>query len=91
MDRHPVTQQSRNSSSADSAPPQTELERVVAVAQHKLTNPLAALLAELQLLQMESTLADDHRAAVDRITELVRRIIALVRDLEQRIINDVAG
>jgi signal transduction histidine kinase len=59
------------------------LDEAVAHAQHQLSNPLAAILAELQLLQMESTLATEHRAAVDRVTQLVRRVISLVRDLDQ--------
>jgi signal transduction histidine kinase len=59
------------------------LDEAVAHAQHQLSNPLAAVLAELQLLQMESTLAAEHRAAVDRITQQVRRVITLVRDLDQ--------
>jgi len=47
--------------------------------QHTLNNPLAGLLAELQLLQMEP-LAPEHQAAVARAVELVRRLIKIVRD-----------
>lgn len=47
--------------------------------QHTLNNPLAGLLAELQLLQMEP-LAPEHQAAVGRAVELVRRLIKIVKD-----------
>jgi signal transduction histidine kinase len=47
--------------------------------QHTLNNPLAGLLAELQLLQMED-LAPEHREAVGRAVELVRRLIKIVKD-----------
>lgn len=63
-------------------PPQTELQRLTALVQHQLNNPLAALLAEAQLLGMESTLDGQQRAAVERIIELVRRVIGTVRDLD---------
>ena len=49
--------------------------------QHTLNNPLTALLAEAQLLEMEP-LADDHRAAVKRIIELCRRMVGMVRGLQ---------
>lgn len=42
--------------------------------QHRLNNPLAALLAEAQLLELEP-LSPDHLAAVRRIVELCRRVI----------------
>lgn len=76
--------------SNDSSFPQTDqhredLERMAALVQHTLNNPLAALLAEAQLLAMETTLDPEHRAAVDRMTELVRRLIALVRDIESAV------
>ena len=48
---------------------------------HAINNPLAALLAEAQLLALEP-LAPDHRAAVDRMIDLCRRIVALVRELD---------
>jgi len=60
-----------------------ELQRLTATVQHQLNNPLAALLAEAQLLRLEPDLAAHHGAAVDRMIEIVRRIIALVRDLER--------
>jgi signal transduction histidine kinase len=49
--------------------------------QHTLNNPLTALLAEAQLLEMED-LADEHRAAVKRIIELCRRLVGMVRNLD---------
>jgi len=48
---------------------------------HALNNPLTAILAEAQLLQLEA-LKDEHRAAVDRIVEQCRRLIAITRQLE---------
>ena len=47
--------------------------------QHTLNNPLAALLAELQLLEME-TLEPTHREGVERCIELCRRLIRIVRE-----------
>lgn len=49
--------------------------------QHSLNNPLAALLAEAQLLELE-TLPPDHRESVERIIELSRRVIDVVRGLD---------
>jgi len=49
--------------------------------QHSLNNPLAALLAEAQLLELE-TLPPDHRESVERIIELSRRVISVVRGLD---------
>lgn len=49
--------------------------------QHALNNPLAALLAEAQLLELEQLLPD-HRAAVRRMVELCRRMSETVRELE---------
>jgi signal transduction histidine kinase len=49
--------------------------------QHGINNPLAALMAEAQLLQMEA-LSAEQRDAVDRMVELCRRIVALVRRLD---------
>ena len=76
--------------SDDLAPVQRELRRtqqLIAMGtmtsriQHTLNNPLAALLAEAQLLEMEE-LAEDHRAAVKRIIELCRRLVGMVRNLD---------
>ncbi len=47
--------------------------------QHTLNNPLAGLLAELQLLEMED-LSDEHREAVARCIELTRRVVLIVRE-----------
>jgi len=49
--------------------------------QHAINNPLAALLAEAQLLQLEELTAE-QRGSVDRMVELCRRIVALVRRLD---------
>jgi len=49
--------------------------------QHGINNPLAALLAEAQLLQMED-LTSDQRASADRMVELCRRIVTLVKRLD---------
>ena len=48
--------------------------------QHAFNNPLTALLAEAQLLELEP-LADEPRAAVSRILELARRLVMLSRRL----------
>ena len=77
-----MTEPSPRSSSAAEAPTETELQRLTAVVQHQLNNPLAALLAEAQLLGMESTLDEAQRQAVNRIIDLIRRVIGTVRDLE---------
>lgn len=49
--------------------------------QHSLNNPLAALLAESQLLEMEEMKPEQHEA-VARIVEQLRRVIAIVRQLD---------
>jgi signal transduction histidine kinase len=49
--------------------------------QHSLNNPLAALLAEAQLLELEE-LVPDHRRSIERIIELSRRLIEVTRTLE---------
>jgi signal transduction histidine kinase len=49
--------------------------------QHGINNPLAALLAEAQLLQLEK-LSQEQRESVDRMVELCRRIVGLVRQLD---------
>lgn len=48
--------------------------------QHAFNNPLTALLAEAQLLELD-TLEDEQRAAVNRILDLTRRLVALSRRL----------
>lgn len=45
---------------------------------HTLNNPLAALLAELQLLEFED-LSDAQREGVERAIAQVRRLIEIVR------------
>jgi signal transduction histidine kinase len=48
---------------------------------HDVNNPLAALLAEAQLLALEP-LAPEHLAAVERMVELCRRTVTLLRELD---------
>ena len=61
----------------------TRLQKQAARLQHSLNNPLAALLAEGQLLSMEDDLSDEQRESVDRMIELTRRVIVLVRDMDE--------
>jgi signal transduction histidine kinase len=49
--------------------------------QHSINNPLAALLAEIQLLQLDQ-LTEEQRGSVERILELCRRVVGLVRRLD---------
>jgi signal transduction histidine kinase len=49
--------------------------------QHTINNPLGALMAEAQLLELEP-LADEHRVAVRRIVELARRLAGVVRRID---------
>ena len=49
--------------------------------QHSLNNPLAGILAEAQLMQLESLPPEQH-AALERIVGLCRRIIELGRSLD---------
>lgn len=49
--------------------------------QHSINNPLAALLAEIQLLQLEE-LTEEQRGSLERILELCRRVVGLVRRLD---------
>lgn len=48
--------------------------------QHAFNNPLTALLAEAQLLELEP-LSEEHRGAVTRILALARRLVILSRRL----------
>lgn len=48
---------------------------------HDVSNPLAALLAEAQLLALEP-LAPEHQAAVGRMVDLCRQTVALLRQLD---------
>jgi nitrogen-specific signal transduction histidine kinase len=75
---------------AEVDPPERELRRVrrqfalgeaARSMQHDLNNPLTALMAEVQLLELE-TLAAEHRAAARRIVELARRITMVARRLD---------
>ena len=58
------------------------LQREAARIQHEINNPLSALLAEAQLLSLEPALGVEHRAAVEHIIELTRRVITRVRELD---------
>jgi signal transduction histidine kinase len=58
--------------------------------QHAINNPLAALLAEAQLLQLEG-LTVEQRASTDRIVELCRRLVSLVRRLDALAAPQLAG
>ena len=49
--------------------------------QHDLNNPLTALMAEVQLLELEAVAAE-QRAAARRIVELARRVAAVARRLD---------
>lgn len=49
--------------------------------QHSMNNPLAAILAESQLLEMDA-LSPEQREAVSRIVALCRRMTAVVRRLD---------
>ncbi|MBC7896222.1 MAG: hypothetical protein H7066_12480 [Cytophagaceae bacterium] len=55
--------------------------QIAARLQHRLNNPLAALLAEAQLLELEP-LAPDHATSVRRMIELCRRIIEETKSIE---------
>jgi signal transduction histidine kinase len=72
------------------APPARELRRVraqfvlgetVRMVQHAISNPLTALLAEAQLLELEE-LPDDQRQSVVRIVGLARRLVTLTQRLD---------
>ena len=56
---------------------QEELTRL----RHALNNPLAALLAEAQLLELEE-LTDEQRQSVERMVALCRRMVGIVRALD---------
>ena len=59
-----------------------ELSNAVGRVQHEMNNPLAALLAESQLLELDPTLNDEQRDSVKRIVDLARRVIASSRKLD---------
>lgn len=54
---------------------------LAASVQHAANNPLTALLAEAQLLEMEP-LAPEHREAVRRMIDLSRRLAQVIRRLD---------
>lgn len=58
------------------------LRETAARVQHEVNNPLAALLAEAQLLSQEPELTAEQRRTIERMVELVRRVIATVRQLD---------
>lgn len=60
----------------------SELIRVAGSVQHEVNNPLAALLAESQLLVMDPALGAEQRDSVQRIVDLTRRVISTVRKLD---------
>ena len=59
-----------------------ELSNAVGRVQHEMNNPLAALLAESQLLELDPTLNDEQRDSVKRIVDLARRVIVSSRKLD---------
>ena len=59
-----------------------ELSNALGRVQHEMNNPLAALLAESQLLELDPTLNDEQRDSVKRIVDLARRVIASSRKLD---------
>ena len=59
-----------------------ELSNAVGRVQHEMNNPLAALLAESQLLELDPTLSDEQGDSVRRIVDLARRVIASSRKLD---------
>ena len=59
-----------------------ELSNAVGRVQHEMNNPIAALLAESQLLELDPTLNDEQRDSVKRIVDLARRVIASSRKLD---------
>jgi signal transduction histidine kinase len=69
-------------SRADVDDPLSVLQKKAAHLQHQMNNPLSALLAEGQLLCMDPGLQGEHRESVDRMIELTRRVISLVRSLD---------
>jgi hypothetical protein len=88
-EREPAERRERPSADAevsrvvDSGDRLTALQKHAARLQHSMYNPLAALLAEGQLLSMDEELAGEHRESVDRMIALTRRVIGLVRELDE--------
>ena len=80
-------------------PPARELHRVrtqyvrgeaVRMLQHAINNPLTALLAEAQMLELDP-LTDEQRHSVERMVELARRLVAFTRRLDAGNMTDPAG
>jgi signal transduction histidine kinase len=69
----------------------TELSNAVGRVQHEMNNPLAALLAESQLLELDPTLTDEQRDSVRRIVDLARRVIVSSRKLDALRENEDQG
>jgi signal transduction histidine kinase len=57
--------------------------------QHAMNNPLTSVLAEAQLLEMES-LPEEQALAVRRIVEGTRRVVQLVRKLDVIVVREPA-
>jgi signal transduction histidine kinase len=90
MRPHGVTTSPDSGRDAADDPATRELRRVrrqfalaesARTVQHALNNPLTALLAEAQLLELEP-LADEHLRAVGRIVELARRVAKVSHRLD---------
>ena len=82
-----MTSPKKGSSATQDAVASPELLRLTAIVQHQLNTPLAALLAEAQLLRTEPGLGAEQEEAVDRMIDIMRRIIGLVRDLEHTVME----
>jgi signal transduction histidine kinase len=63
---------------------QLALGEAARTVQHAINNPLTALLAEVQLLELEP-LSEEHRRVVGRLVELVRRVAAASRRLDESV------
>jgi signal transduction histidine kinase len=76
-----------NGSVVAAPPAVARVRRLVAAGElavalrHALNNPLTALMAEIQLLQLEAR-DEDGRAAAGRMLDLVRRLTEMSRSLE---------
>ncbi len=79
---HPVPE-ARDNKQPDAALQLTELHRATARLQHEINNPLAALLAEAQLLNLEPTLGVEHQKTVQRMIDLTRRVADSVRKFDE--------
>jgi hypothetical protein len=66
----------------DASQGMARLQKRAAHLQHAMNNPLAALLAEEQLFTMHEALTAEQRETVERMIELTRRVIALVREMD---------